>query len=201
MLQAQGIIATVTEPTEWCAPIVVTPKKDSNRIWLCIDLSRLNRYVRHERYQSSSPAQAVADITADKAKVFTTLNAMKGYHQCPLDKESQNLTTFITPFGQFKFLRALYGISSTSEHYNCQMDEAFARLSGYRRVVDDVIYDDNPTHHANHVRQFLQRCANKNITLNPDKWNFLQPSLTFAGFILSGDGYQIISSTSHQNYF
>ena len=27
MLQQQGIIAPVTEPTEWCAPIVVTPKK------------------------------------------------------------------------------------------------------------------------------------------------------------------------------
>ncbi len=27
-LQAQGIIAPVTVPTEWCVPIVVTPKKN-----------------------------------------------------------------------------------------------------------------------------------------------------------------------------
>jgi len=26
-LQAQGIITPVTHPTEWCTPIVVTPKK------------------------------------------------------------------------------------------------------------------------------------------------------------------------------
>lgn len=40
-LQAQGIIVPVTHPTEWCAPIVVTPKKDSDKIRLCVDLSHL----------------------------------------------------------------------------------------------------------------------------------------------------------------
>ena len=63
-------------------------------------------------------AQAVADIDADKAKVFTKIDAMKGYHICPVDNESQMLTTIITPFGEFKFLHAPYGISSI-EHYNC----------------------------------------------------------------------------------
>ena len=32
LLQKQGIIAPVTEPTEWCSPIVVTPKKDSDKV-------------------------------------------------------------------------------------------------------------------------------------------------------------------------
>ncbi len=32
LLQQQGIITLVTEPTEWCAPIVVTPKKDMDKI-------------------------------------------------------------------------------------------------------------------------------------------------------------------------
>ena len=48
LFQTQGIIAPVTEPTEWWAPIVVTPKKDSDCIRLCVDLSRLNCYVRCE---------------------------------------------------------------------------------------------------------------------------------------------------------
>ena len=62
VLQTQGIIEPVTEPTEWCAPIVVTPKKDTEGIRMCVDLSRLNKYVRRERYQSPTPAEAVADI-------------------------------------------------------------------------------------------------------------------------------------------
>ena len=195
LLQQQGIIAPVTEPTEWCAPIVVTPKKDTDDIRMCVDLSRLNKYVKRERYQSLTPSQAVADIHANNAKIFTKLDAMKGYHQCPLHEDSQLLTTFITPFGRFKYLRVPYGISSISEHYNRRMDEAFAGLTGYRRIVDDVIiYDSDITEHTDHVRQFLQRCAEKHITLNVSKWKFAEPQADFAGFTVAANGYRVDQS-------
>ena len=151
--------------------------------------------MKRERYQCSTPAEAVADIASHNAKVFTKLDARKGYHQCPLDEDSQLLTTFITPFGRFKYLRAPYGISSISEHYNRRMDEAFSGLTGYRWVVDDiVIYESDSTQHAKHVRQFLLRCAERRITLNQDKWEYAQPRVTFAGFNLSKDGYSIDSA-------
>ena len=145
-----------------------------------------------KRYQCPTPAQAVADIASDNAQVFTKFDALKGYHQCPEDEESQLLTTFITLFGRFKYLRAPYGISSISEHYNRWMDEAFAGLTGYRRIVDDVIiYDSDKTKHREHVLQFLQRCAEHKITLNQDKWEYAQPSTVFAGFQISSDGYTV----------
>lgn len=152
LLQRQGI-SLHQSPSP--APIIVTPKKDTDKIRMCVDLSRLNKYVKRERYQSATPSQAVADIAAESAMVFTKLDSLKGYHQCPLDEESQLLTTFITPFGRFKYLRAPYGISSISEQYNRRMDEAFAGLTVYRRIVDDVvIYDSDMTQHTDHVRQF-----------------------------------------------
>ena len=46
---------------------------------------------------SPNPTEAIADIAAANAKYFTVLDTMKGYHQCPLDQDSQLLTTFITP--------------------------------------------------------------------------------------------------------
>ena len=91
---------------------------------MCVDLSHLNQYIKRERYQSPTP-KAIADISACQAKFFTVLDAMKSYHQCPLDQESQLLTTFTMPFGRFKHMRAPYGISSISEHYDRCMYEAF----------------------------------------------------------------------------
>ena len=77
-------------------PIVVTPKKGTDDIRLCVVLSKLNRYVRREQYQSPTSAEAVADIVASEAQVFTVLDAKKGYHQCLMDERSQLLTTFLT---------------------------------------------------------------------------------------------------------
>ena len=44
VLQSQNIIIPVTEATDWCAPIVVAPKKINDRIRMYVDLSHLNRY-------------------------------------------------------------------------------------------------------------------------------------------------------------
>ena len=159
---------------------------------MCVDLSHLNRFVRRERYQSCSPSRGCSRHGCKQCEILTVLDSRKGYHQCPLDAQSQLLTTFITPFGRFKYLRAPYSISSISENYDQRMAEAFTGLSGFRRNVDDiVIYDSDATQHAAHVRAFLQRCVDKQIALNSDKCHFSQSTVTFAGFRISSDGYQI----------
>ena len=110
----------------------------------------------------------------------------------PIDADSQELTTFITPFGIYKYLRAPYGISSISEHYNWRMTEAFSGLPGFRRIVDDfVIYDDNVTDHVKHMEQFVQWCVENNIALNMEKCQFFKAQVTFAGFQLSSHGYKV----------
>lgn len=64
-------------------------------MWIC---PKLNKFVRRERYPSMTPTEAVADISQAKAQYFTMFDALKGYHQCPLNVESQKPTTFITLF-------------------------------------------------------------------------------------------------------
>ena len=161
-LQAQGIIKPVAEPTEWCAPIVVTPKKNSEDIRICVDFSKLNKYVQRDLYSVCTPSDVIADTSSKHSKYFLVFDAIKGDHQCPVDAAIQLLTTFMTPFDRFWFLRAPFGISSLPEQYNRRMDEAFQGLTNHRRIVNDVIiFDENKRTHAIHVMQFLQRCGNK----------------------------------------
>ena len=189
-LERDGVITPVTAPTEWCSPIVVTPKRESSGVRLCVDLSQLNKAVKRELYQSNTPAECAASITASEAKWFSVFDAAKGYHQCPLAEASRPLTTFITPFGRYQYLRAPYGVSSISEHYNRRMDECFCGMDGIQRVVDDVIvYSKTKKEHVARVREFLSRCRAQGVSLNPSKTQHMQSSVKFAGFSISSEGY------------
>ena len=44
LLEEQQIIAPITTATEWCAPIVVTTKKDTDHVQMCVDLSHLKAW-------------------------------------------------------------------------------------------------------------------------------------------------------------
>ncbi|CAJ1055538.1 uncharacterized protein K02A2.6-like [Xyrichtys novacula] len=48
-MEEMGVIRRVEEPTEWCAGIVVVPKKNSQRLRLCVDFTGLNQYVCREK--------------------------------------------------------------------------------------------------------------------------------------------------------
>ena len=47
-MEELGVIKRVTEPTDWCAGIVVVPKADG-RVRICVDLTKLNENVMRER--------------------------------------------------------------------------------------------------------------------------------------------------------
>ena len=49
-LVKQGLLITVDFPTDWCSPIVVTPKKESNDIRICGDFTKLNKAIKRSHY-------------------------------------------------------------------------------------------------------------------------------------------------------
>ena len=81
-----------------------------------------------ERSEVNNPV--VLDIPA--------LDAVKGYWQVPLDEKSQNLTTFITPYGRYKFLRAPMGLTSSQDEYCFRGDEAIQGNNRVEKVVDGI---------------------------------------------------------------
>ena len=40
-----GIIFAHEEPSTWCHPIVIAPKKDSDELRVCIDFTHLNKFI------------------------------------------------------------------------------------------------------------------------------------------------------------
>jgi len=185
-LQKSGIIAPVTMPTEWCSPAIFI-RKPNGSIRLVSDFRALNKFVSRPVHPFPTPSDIAGSIPSD-AKFFVTLDAVKGYFQLPLHESSQDLTTFITPFGRFKYLRVPMGLSSAGDEFCRRGDEAFQGLPGIKKIVDDVlIYAPDMNTLKERVKTALQRCRQHGITLSKAKMQ-VGSNVKFAGFIISDQG-------------
>ena len=186
-LVAQAIIAPVSEPTDWIHPLVVVPK-ENGKVRLCVDFTRLNQFVKRPVHPLASPKYVVGDITPG-ARLFTTFDAKSRYWQIPLAEESQILTTFITPWGRYKFLRGPMALVLTGDEFCRRVENALGHLPRLRRVVDDILVTGTElADHYSDVENVLIACREIGITLGLEKFKFAQPMTTFAGLVISENG-------------
>ena len=113
-MESLNVISKVEEPSPWCAGMVVVPKK-TGAIRICVDLKPLNENVQRKVH----PLPSVDDTLAQLAgtKIFSTLDANRGFWQVPLDQSSRSLTTFLTPYGRYCFNKLPCGICSAPEYF------------------------------------------------------------------------------------
>jgi len=187
-MEHQGIIQRLgDEPSEWCHPLVIVPKPKGG-LRICVDLTKLNQYVDRAYYPMKTPKDAVAEVP-NTARYFSTLDATHGYWQVPLEEASQKFTTFITPWGRFKFLRAPMGLVSTGDEYCRRGDLALAKIDNLQKVVDDILLHDRTfPGHVQRTWDVLSRCQEQGITLNPSKFQFAQEEVQYVGYVVSRDG-------------
>ncbi len=135
-MEKEGVISKVSEPTPWCAGLVVVPKK-SGSVRLCVDLKPLNRSVLRETHPLPKVDETLAQLAG--AKTFSKLDANSGFWQIPLSQSSRLLTTFITPMGRYCFNKLPFGISSAPEHFQRRMSELLTGLQGVLCQMDDIL--------------------------------------------------------------
>ncbi|KAK9517531.1 hypothetical protein VZT92_022896 [Zoarces viviparus] len=80
-MEASGVIEPVKEPTEWCAPMVAVPKKNKEQPRICVDLKRLNKSVKREKFIMPTIDDILPKLAG--AKVFSLLDAASGFWQIP----------------------------------------------------------------------------------------------------------------------
>jgi hypothetical protein len=90
----------------WLANTV--PVKKKNGKWrMCVDFTDLNKACKKDNF----PLERVDKIMDDAAnsEILSPLDMFSGYHQIRVQREDEEKTSFITPFGTFCFVRMLEG--------------------------------------------------------------------------------------------
>ena len=98
-LERHGIIARVTDLTDWVSSMVRVRKKNG-RVRICIDLTDLNKAILREQFSMSN----IEDIATrlHGCKVLSTLDGNSGYFQIKLSTKNSPLRTFNPPFDRYR---------------------------------------------------------------------------------------------------
>lgn len=185
-----GIIEKVPQgtPTEWCARMVVTAKKngDPRRT---VDLQQLNKATLRETHHTPTPFDLVSTVPSSTRK--TVVDAWNGYHSLALDEKAKNAVTFITEWGRYRYCRAPMGFHVSGDAYTRRFDDITADQTQTVRCIDDsLLWDDSIEQSFWHTFDYLKLCNDNGIVFNSEKFQFAQETVEFAGFEITKDGFK-----------
>ena len=188
-MEREGVISSVSEPTEWCAPMVPVIKK-SGDVRICVDLKHLNESIVRPKFVIPTKEDILSKLS--DGTVFSSLDAPSGFWQIPLDSECVKLTTFITLFGRYCFNRLPFGITSAPEIFQFKMNELLEGLEGVVVYMDDIlVYGSNMKEHDERLSKVLHVLKENGLKLNDSKCHYRQSELKFLGQSISKDGVGI----------
>lgn len=187
--EALGIIERVPygEPVTWCYRMVIGRKHDGSPRHT-VDLSRLNKHCKRERNNCESPFNVARRLPPNTWKTVT--DVCNSYHSIPLRESDKHLTTFITPFGRWRYKRAVQGYLSSGDGFNRRYDTILSDFGRKERITDDNLHYDPATDMEAHwwrTIDLLETTGRSGIVLNPDKFQFCKRDVDFAGFHISGE--------------
>ena len=184
---ALGVLEPVPvgEPVTWCHRMVVCPKKDGTPR-RTVDLQALNRHATRETHHTQPPFHQARSVPHGTKK--TVLDAWNGYHSVPIRPEDRHLTTFITPWGRYRYKTAPQGYAASGDGYTRRYDEIVSHLPRKTKCVDDVLlWSDSIEESYHQTVEWLDICGRSGILLNAKKFTFARDEVDFAGFEITSN--------------
>ena len=167
-------------PDTWCHRMVICTKKNGS-LRRTIDFQQLNQHATRETHHTQSPFHQARAVPAHTKK--TIFDAWNGYHSVALAEADRHFTTFITPWGRYRYRSAPQGYIASGDAYTARYDSLVAGIEKKTKCIDDAfLWSDSIEDAFHQATEWLDICARNGITLNPSKFRFAQDEVEFAGF-------------------
>jgi len=188
-LVKEGIIKESTSP--YASPIVLVRKKDSS-LRLCVDYRELNKITIKDNF----PAPLIDDHLdrLKGKKVFSCLDLQNGFHHIRVAESSVKYTAFITPMGQFEYLRMPFGLTNAPRVFQRYIHNIFKPMIMEGKVLiymDDILIATERTdEHLTILREVFEIAQRHQLKFRLDKCSFLYDRITYLGYLICENGIQ-----------
>lgn len=186
-LLQQGIIRPSDSP--YASPIVLVAKKTGD-IRMCVDYRTLNKITVRDNY----PLPLIEDCLEyfQGNKYFTTLDLRNGFHQVEMDPDSIKYTSFVTPNGQYEYVRMPFGLKnapSVFQRFIKKILSPFIQRGEIVIFMDDIsLATKTFAEHIDLLRRVLQCLTDNGLELKLSKCKFCFDEIEYLGYKIGSDG-------------
>jgi hypothetical protein len=188
-----GIIEKSMSP--WASALVPCKKKGSTALRWAVDYRKVNELTIKDRFPLNSIDSNLHKLGG--STVFSCLDAIGAFHSLVVEEKSRDITSFVSPFGSYRFVRLPFGLSNAPSAYSRLVQMALDQLPcGFTLAyIDDVIiHSKTSEEHLDHVEQVLKLHAKFGMKLRLNKCHMFQTEVEYLGHMVSKEGIRMIPS-------
>lgn len=138
LLEKYGLVYE-NQNSEWASPVVVVRKPGARGLRMCVDLREVNAACKATAWPMPFLESIVRHLAG--SKYWFSLDAFKGFWIMPLDKECQEMFSFMTDRGVYTPTRSIQGALNSSTQFQSRMHAIYKDLL-YKSLIiwiDDIL--------------------------------------------------------------
>ncbi|CAK1581582.1 unnamed protein product [Parnassius mnemosyne] len=171
--------------SDFASPVVLAKKKDGT-YRLCIDYRKLNKRIVKDRFPLPLIEDQIDRLKG--AKVFTTLDLKNGFMHVNVHEESRKFTAFVTPQGQYEFMKMPFGLCTAPSVFQRYVNHVFQDLISDGTVLaylDDLILpSESEEEGLEKLVKVFQRAEEYGLLFNWKKCHFMKREIEYLGYII-----------------
>ena len=180
----KGVIRKIDEPTDWVTSLAYSRKQHGK---LCLEPKDLNKAIKNCHHHTPTLEEITHQFAGSQH--FSKLDAKNEYWSVNLDAESQQLTTFNSPFGRFCFQRMPFGLVMSQDVFHQRMDEILDKCTGTLGIADYIaVYRETKTEHDKYLHNLMKVARDNGLVLNSEKCAIGQERIHFFGMVYDAKG-------------
>ena len=167
----KGFIVASQSP--FASPVLFV-KKANGSLRFCVDYRKLNAITKKDRYPLPLIDETIAQLKGKK--IFSKLDIRHAFNRIRMQtEEDEELTTFMTPLGQFKSRVLPFGLTNgpaTFQHFINEVLWEYLQKFCIAYVDNILIYSDSVEEHHKHVRLVLLKLQEAGLQCDINKCEF-----------------------------
>ena len=175
----------------YSSPVLFTKKGDGN-LRFCVDYRKLNKLTKKNRYPLPLIEEVLARIHG--SKYLTRLDIIAAFNKLRMHPDSEDLTTFTTSLGAYKYKVLPFGLTNGPASYQQYMNDVlFDFLNRFVQCYLDniLIYSRSLKEHQQHIALVLAKLREAGLQVDIKKCEFHVQRTKFLGLILTTSGLEM----------